>query len=290
MKTDLPAETKIVGVVGNPVKHSLSPIFQNYIIRKSKLNWVYLPFCVSIEKFDSFMTGIKALDNIIGLNITVPFKEAVIPHCDILSDEAKQINAVNTLLFNKGKIFGYNTDVLGIIATIKDKLAISSLKGKTVVLIGAGGAAKAAIYALARLNAENVYIINRSLERATILKRQFETNFTTVNVVSFEHLNKLLLDLKPYLVINSTTIGLKGEQLLLDFEKLWNKTKFFDMVYNVSGTTPLVKEAVKRGINAVDGLYMLVYQGVKSYSIWSGVKDVIVTDIFNYLKKKVKNG
>lgn len=290
MKANLNAETKIVGVAGNPVQHSLSPIFQNYIIRKNKLNWVYLPFCVDVENFGSFIVGIKALDNIVGLNITVPFKEAVLPHCDELSDEAAQIKAVNTLLFKQGKIIGYNTDVSGILATLKDKLAISSLKGKNVVLIGAGGAAKAALYALYKLNSENVYIINRSLERAAILKRQFETNFKIVNVESFKDLDRLLLDVKPYLVINSTTIGLKGEKLPIDFRKLWKKTKIFDMVYNVAGTTPLVKEAHKSGLKGVDGLYMLVFQGAKSFSLWSGVQDFIVTDVFNYLKKKIKNG
>lgn len=291
MKGFISGETKILGVIGNPVKHSLSPVFQNYLIKSYKLNWAYLPFCVDVNKFDFFINGMKVTENIIGFNLTVPFKETVLSHCDVLSEEVKKINAVNTIFFKDNKLYGYNTDVFGIHKTLETRLNISSLKGKTVILIGAGGAAKAAIYAVDRMSAENIFIVNRSLDRAELLKLHVEKNFNFKNVYvrSLDKLNTTIHNEQPYLIINSTTIGLKDEMLPINFEKLWNKTKIFDMVYNVQGT-PLVKEALKRGVKAVDGFYMLIYQGIKSFSIWSKEKEIDAASVIGYLKRKISYG
>lgn len=284
------SETKILGVIGNPVSHSLSPVFQNYLIKKHRLNWVYIPFCVDTKRFDFFWEGIKSIENILGFNITIPFKELVLNHCDVISYEAKKIGAVNTVFFKGSRIYGFNTDVYGIISSIKYKLKTETLSGKKIMLIGAGGAAKAAVYALYTMGVNKLIIVNRSMDRAEALKEHAEKNFgIQVILKTFQELDKAIYSEKPYLIINSTSIGLKGESFDINFQKLWKECKIFDMVYSKNGTK-LIINALNSGLKAVDGLSMLVYQGLKSFTIWSGIDDVDASYVINFLSKKVRYG
>lgn len=280
---------KVTGVLGNPVSHSLSPIFQNYLIRTHKLNWIYLPFCIDRDGFELFINGMKNVENVLGFNVTIPFKERAFQCCDVLSEEAKKIGAVNTLLFKNRKIYGYNTDVNGIVDSIK-RMGLSSLSGKSIVLIGAGGAARAALLALNQLQASKVIIINRSPDRAYLLKELCEKWCSyELHIKELGYINETLLDMKPDLLINSTSLGLKNESLPIDFKKLWKKCRVFDMVYSRENT-PLVNEALKNGFLAIDGIYMLVYQGIKSFTLWSGINNVESQKVISYLKKKVRYG
>lgn len=281
---------KLLGVVGNPVSHSLSPVFQNYLIKRYNLNWIYIPLCVEVEKIQDFFEWLKSIQNFVGCNITIPFKESAFRFCDILSDEAKMTGAVNTVFFKKNKLYGYNTDVYGIISSMRHKLKIHSLSDKRILMIGAGGVARAAIYALLKMGAKELILVNRSIERAELLKQQAEENFgLKVIVKPFDILNNLIVTARPHLLINATSVWLKGESFNIDFQKVWKDCKIFDMVYS-KDRTQMVNAAIKNGLKAIDGFDMLVYQGVKSFSIWSGITDIDVSKVAAYLRKKVGYG
>ncbi len=288
METDFSREKRILGVIGNPVSHSLSPLFQNYLIKKYKLNWSYLPFCVSKEHFDLFINGIRHLENITGFNVTVPFKEMIMPHCNKISFEAEKVGAVNTVTVKDGLLYGDNTDVYGIKMTLERYLSVFRLDDRPVLLVGAGGVAKAALFVLELMGAKKVIIVNRSVDRARALEKYVKENYSyQVSLFGLTRLNSIMAKKDIHLIINTTTVGLKGESLPLDYDILLKECKIFDMVYSKT-KTPLVINAIKKGIRAVDGLHMLVYQGVKSFSIWTGIENVDADKVFEYLKKKIK--
>ena len=147
--------TKIVGLIGHPIKHSRSPILHNYAFNKAELDYVYLPFDIASTNLKDALKGMVAL-SVKGFNVTVPHKERIVEYLDELSDGAKIVNAVNTVVIDNGKLHGYNTDVYGIIQTLEPFR--EEIAGKTVSVFGAGGAARAVIYAL--INNFNVYNSN----------------------------------------------------------------------------------------------------------------------------------
>lgn len=288
MKVNVDSNTKLLGVVGNPVKHSLSPLFQNYLINKYKLNMVYLPFSVSENSFEDFLMTVKSVENFVGLNITLPFKERAFKLCDELSDEAKKIGAVNTIHFKNGLIYGYNTDVYGVAASIRDSLQIHNLCNKNVLILGAGGAARAVLYACKLLGAKSVILVNRTLVKATTLKEYSERELNLQLITKpFDECNNIISSTELSLIINATSLGLKGDALNINFKKLWKGCKILDIVYSKS-KTPLVNDAIKNRFKAIDGLYMLVYQGVKSFTLWTGI-ETEASKVLKYIKNKVNN-
>lgn len=278
---------KILGVIGNPVEHSLSPLFQNYMIKNSRLAYVYIPFKVEVEGVFDFLNGIKKLENINGLNITIPFKEKCFSYAQKLSAEAKMTRAVNTFLIDKTKFYGFNTDVYGIIYSLKMKLNINSLKGKNIVLIGAGGAGRAFLYSASKMGAKSVFVVNRNKERFLKLKDWAKEELRVdLEYVSFKDITSIFSQISADLVINSTPLGLKGEKIELDFSKAKKDVKIFDMVYGIEESY-LIKMAKKNNIDCVDGLPMLIAQGVKSFNIWTGISyDPEL--ILSYVKRRIR--
>lgn len=280
---------KILGVVGNPVSHSLSPLFQNFMIEKLCLDYIYIPFEVEESHFKSFFKGIQAVNNLVGLNITIPFKEDAFRSCDILSDISKEVGAVNTVHFKDKKSYGYNTDILGIINVIKDILNISDLKEKTSIVLGAGGGARAAIYGIKRLSGEKIYVVSRNNKRELDLAKWAKEKLNlNLNFIDWGEINKVLKSQSIHLIINATPIGLKGENLPIDFNYILDDCKIFDMAYSPS-ETPFVKEAKLKNISAVDGIYMLIYQGIESFKLWTGIS-FDIKEVLNYMKGKLNNG
>jgi shikimate dehydrogenase len=279
-------DTKILGLIGHPIKQTLSPLIHNESIRRLDLDFIYLPFDVPGSNLKDALRGVLAL-GLKGFNVTLPHKETILPHLHDLSQEASIIGSVNTVVNDMGKLIGYNTDVNGIYETLipfKDDIS-----GQQVSIIGAGGSARAAIYTLLRyFKPEKINIINRTEQRAETLKEYFSNSMKFENFEAFEllppDLTSVFTDSK--LIINSTSVGmipLENDSPVLD-NKVFHKDQIvFDFVYNPV-TTQFLKLAGEKGAITLDGLTMLVHQAAKSFVLWTGqempIHDIsgIITD------------
>jgi shikimate dehydrogenase len=279
----------ILGIMGNPLSHSLSPVFQNYLCRKYAPEYVYVPFQISDNGAESFLKGMINTENFRGLNITIPFKERVFRLAEVLSPEAEKIEAVNTIIVENKKIYGYNTDIYGILSSFDKDLKMKSLKGKDTVLLGAGGAARAAVYALGILGAKSITVVTRAKSSGLAIKKWAEkTVDCDIILITWNDFDKMPVSRNLRLIINATPIGLKGELLPIDLDRLDKECKIFDMTYGTR-RTPVVDNAISKGMSAVDGLNMLVYQGIKSFQLWTG-RLVKPEGVIQYLNKKARYG
>lgn len=252
---NLKGSAEIYGVVGYPVRHSLSPVFQNAAFRYLGLEAVYIPIEVSPEGLGDLINGLKLMENFKGLNVTVPHKEAVLDLSDSLSEEVKKIGAANTLLFRDGSIEAYNTDWLGFLRSAE---LVTTLEGRKVLVLGAGGASRAVLYALNRAKAE-VFLWNRTKEKALKLSRDFNTDVV-------DDVEDALAECE--VVVNTTSVGLKeGDPPLFNYDLLRGEQVVIDIIYR---ETPLIKAAKGKGCKYVTGFPMLVYQGAESFRIWTG--------------------
>ncbi|WP_029551621.1 shikimate dehydrogenase [Thermocrinis jamiesonii] len=253
---NISGNTSLYGVVGYPVKHSLSPLFQNKLFEYVGLNAVYVPFEVKREELKTAFEGLKAL-NVKGINLTIPHKEAIVDMLDFVHPDAEKIGAVNTVKFGE-RTEGYNTDWIGFLNSLRE--TVGELKGKTVLVLGAGGSARAVLYALEKENAK-VYLWNRTKEKAKKLSEIFKSE----TVSSPEE----VLD-SAHIIVNTTSVGLTEDYLLFDYSLLKEGQVVFELIY---GKNTLLKEwSQKRGAVYLDGLKMLVYQGLESFRIWTGCK------------------
>ncbi len=267
----LNGETQVYGIIGYPVKHSKSPTFQTAAFEASGINAVYVPFHVKPEDLQKAVEGIKAL-SVKGVNVTVPHKEEVLKYVNELSEEVRYIGAANTLKNIDGYIKAYNTDAYGFIRGLKELL---SQAGKEIpdlcfLVIGAGGASRAVIYGLIKEGAKKIYLANRTLKKA----EQIIKDFTSLNRFVKDTVVPIpISDIESYLeeadvIVNTTSVGLNDEDKpLFDYEKIMKKHIIVDIIYK---KTPLIKEAEKKGCLWQDGLPMLLYQGARSFEIWTG--------------------
>ena len=277
--------TKIVGVIGHPIKHSLSPMMHNYAFNKESLDFVYLPFDIASINLQDALKGMVVL-GIAGFNLTIPHKERIVEYLDELSDSAKIVNAVNTVVNENGKLHGYNTDVNGIIKTLenyKDDIA-----GKTVSVIGAGGAARAVIYALINnFNVKKINIINRTGEKAESLKDYFSSKMLFEKIKTYELVPPDVTEVlaKSKLIVNASSIGMLPEEddSPTTIPESFNKKQIvFDLVYNPR-KTKLLALAESQGATILNGLKMFVEQGAKAFELWTNEKMEIekITEILN---------
>lgn len=263
--------TAVYGIIGDPVAHSLSPLMQNAAFAAARIDAVYVPFRVSAAALAVAVRGLQGL-GIRGVNVTIPHKEAVLPFLDVVDDTARQIGAVNTVVNRDDKLIGYNTDAGGFLAALATDLDFSP-RGRRILLLGAGGACRAAAVALARGGASHVVIANRSPDRSIALAVEFAHAFPST---VFAGCGLELEALRPCLeqtelLVNTSAVGLHGEafppQVL---ERLAPAAAVFDMVYRPGGTTPLVTMARAAGRDATDGLAMLAGQGELAFGLWTG--------------------
>lgn len=269
-------KTKIVGIFGYPVKHTLSPLMHNAAFRVMRLDYCYVPFEVRPENLKEAMEGIRAL-NIRGVNITVPHKEAAMDYLDELSAEARLIGAVNTIENRDGRLIGDNTDSRGFIKSLLMD-ANTKVKGKRVLILGAGGAGKGVAVACAMEKAATVTIANRTADKAERLTEYLKGQFSEIpfSAISLEkdRLPEVISDAD--ILINATSVGLKrGESLPISSRDLHKNLVVYDLIYNPPDT-PFLKMAGKAGVKkAVNGLGMLLYQGALSFEIWTGKRPPI---------------
>ena len=247
--------TRLFAVAGNPIGHSLSPLMHNTAFRREIVNAVMLP--LKPRSLDDLLTVVRELP-LAGVAVTMPLKEEVLPHLANMDPLTAKIGACNTLRTGAdGKLYGFNTDVAGVLRPLEKRL---KLKGARVAVLGAGGAARAAVFGLVSQGAE-VFVVNRTHEKAVTLARQAKAK-------SLKH--ELFAKQKFDVLINSTPCGQKGmKQTLPIAENELNASLVFDMVYNPV-ETPLLKLAHSRGAHVISGLEMFVQQGARQFEIWTG--------------------
>jgi shikimate dehydrogenase len=264
MKQSISGTTQIYGLIGDPVEHSFSPPMMNAVFSYMNLDACYLAFQVDEKKVSEAIAGIRAL-NFAGVNVTVPHKSAVIPYLDEVSPLAKKIGAVNTISNVKGRLKGTNTDFSGFIRSLKT--LNFSPKKKTIALLGSGGSARALVAGLADAGALRVMLHNRTAERAEKLVTEFSRYFplTQLEAVSLQTIHETPLDL----LVNTTTVGMFSSDLPLDLKKCRKINLLADIIYRPSQTS-LLKQAEELGINAVNGIDMLLYQGCDAFTFWTG--------------------
>jgi 3-dehydroquinate dehydratase / shikimate dehydrogenase len=249
------AATKIYGVAGDPIAHSLSPQMMNTAFRRENINAVYVP--LQTDDVEDLLNSAREIP-IQGLSITMPLKEEVIKHLDKTDAVSAKIGACNTVIRSQdGKLYGFNTDVAGVVRPLEQRLALT---GARVLVIGAGGAARAAVFGLKDRNAE-VWVMNRTAERAQKLARQAHAHY-----VSHAQLKKLQFDV----IINATPVGMNAARPQSPLEESELQTRYvFDMIYNPA-ETKLVKMARAKGIQVITGTEMFVHQGARQFEIWTG--------------------
>ena len=247
--------TRIFGVAGNPIAHSLSPIMHATAFRRENVNAIMLP--LKVRNLDDMLTVVRDLP-LDGVAVTMPLKQEVLPHLANMDPLTARIGACNTLRTGAdGKLYGFNTDVAGVIRPLERRMR---LPGARILVLGAGGAARAAVFGLVEHGAE-VYVVNRTHERAVALARKAKAHVLKQNVLAKQRFDA---------IINTTPCGMTGiKQPLPIKESELNASLVFDMVYTPI-ETPLLKLAKARGLAVISGLEMFVQQGARQFEIWTG--------------------
>ena len=257
-------------VIGNPIEHSLSPLLHNFWIKKYGINAIYEKQLVEKNDIAKILNDIKE-NKFQGINVTVPFKKSVIPFLDQLSDTAKETQSVNTIFKRQNNLVGDNTDVHGFAEAIK--LTKFNLTNKKALILGAGGVVPSIILALKNMGTLEIILSNRTKEKADNLKK----SFPFLKMIDWGE------TIKSDLIINATSIGIKqNEEIKLDFSKLDGQL-FYDVIYNPP-ETKFLENAKKFGKKTENGKSMFIYQAMKAFEIWHGIKPEINDEVRDLIK------
>ena len=257
-------------VIGNPIEHSLSPELHNHWIKQNNINAIYEKEKLNNDELENLILDIKK-EKIHGVNITTPFKNAVITHLDELSDEAKKTQSVNTIFLKNKKVVGYNTDIEGFITAIK-KINFG-FNNKKIFILGAGGVVPSIIYASMKMGSSEIIISNRTKNKAEKLKKIFE-NIKIANWGDMPNFD---------VVINATSIGLnKNDKINLDFSKIGKNKLFYDVIYNPY-PTEFLQKAKKFGNKYENGKLMFIYQAFSAFKLWHGVEPFVSNETIKLL-------
>ena len=265
------SKTSFIALIGNPLSHSLSPIMQNAALRYLGLDLIYIAIPCKDEDLELILNSFKKI-NCKGLNITIPHKEKVFDLCSEISPIANKLKAINTLKLNSKKEWSAtNTDVEGFIYPLKN---LNLAKKKSIVL-GSGGAARSVIQGLINLNLSKISVISRNKSSLDELIKNFDNQIQLQGLLSNDDQAQILIQ-EADLIVNTTPVGMKTtkyENNVLPYgESFWrslnSKTIVYDLIYNPA-PTPLLKLSAKKGCMTIDGLEMLIAQGMKSISFWT---------------------
>ncbi len=248
-------------VIGNPINHSLSPKLHNYWLKENKIDAIYDKKKIEEKNLKTIISEIKE-KKIDGINVTVPFKKAVIPFLDKLSAEAEQTQSVNTIILKDNNLEGHNTDIAGFAKAIKNLKF--NLEGKKVFILGAGGVAPSIIYALNKMSVSKIIISNRTKKKAEDLKSQFHN----LEILDWGDITDFDV------IINATSLGLNKESINLDFSKFGKNKLFYDVIYNPV-ETKFLKEGKRLGNKVENGKLMFVYQAYEAFKLWHGLEPAI---------------
>ena len=268
---EINGHTRTCGLIGNPVEHTLSPLIHNYLADKMDKNMVYVPFAVEEGRLEDAVKGAFGL-NILGCNVTVPYKNAVIPYLAEVDELAAKMGSVNTLVRTQTGYKGYNTDMTGLYrAMCSDGV---SIEGEQVVVLGAGGVGRAVAFMCAAKGAEKVWLLNRTLDKAQTVSEEVNRaeKRQCVCALAIDEYGKL--PDRKYLVIQSTSVGLHphvNDAVITD-DTFYQKVKAgYDLIYR-PWETRFMKLVKAQGSPAYNGLKMLLYQGVEAFEMWNECK------------------
>ena len=254
----LSGETSIFGIIGEPIQHSFSPAMQTVAFQKCNYNAVYLPFAVKKEKLFQVIPALETL-NVSGINVTAPYKTEIIPYLTEISEEAKILQSVNTIYRKNEAWVGCSTDGAGFIKGLTE-IDISPT-GKSIQIIGAGGASQSIIYNLAKQGAQKIYISNRTYSKVLQTIQNYSRLFPKVEFVGGN------CEQNIDLLVNTTSIGTDGSSMSVPLELIQKSKVVVDIIYHLE--TPLLKKAKQLEKITLGGLPMLLYQGALSFEIWT---------------------
>ena len=257
-------------VIGNPITHSLSPKLHNYWIKQNNIDAIYDKKKLNENELYNLILDVKE-KNISGVNVTVPFKNSVIPLLDELSDESKKTQSVNTIYLKDKRIIGHNTDIEGFENAIK-KINFD-FKNKKIFILGAGGVVPSIIYASMKMNSSEIFITNRTSEKAEKVKNIF----SNIKLVSWG-------DVPDFdVIINATSLGLnQKDKINLDLTQVGKNKLFYDVIYNPTETN-FLKEAKKLGNKFENGKLMFIYQAFLAFKLWHGIEPSINNETIRLL-------
>lgn len=274
--------TKLYCLIGKPIDKSLSPIIHNNIFRFLNENSVYLAFNIEENRLKDAIDGLKAM-NVGGFNVTIPYKKSIIKYLDEISPKAKAINAVNTVKNHNGKLIGYNTDGDGFLKTFYDNNI--DIRGKNILILGAGGASYGIASILAMENIQKIYIANRTIENSILLEQNVKKInnkiITEIIDLSLKDLDKKNIDI----IINTTSLGMYPMEDMspLEVSGFSRDTIIYDIVYKPY-ETKLIKEAKAKGFRTFNGLSMLLNQAIFSQDIWLNLDEKINLEIYKKIE------
>lgn len=260
-------ERRRVGVVGDPVEHSLSPVFQQAALDDAGIPATYERWHTTAAELPARIAGLREPD-VLGANVTLPHKEAVAGLVDEFSETARRVGAVNTVIARDGRLTGDNTDVAGFRRALVE--ALPNVAGRSVLVLGAGGAARAVLVALADLDVCGLTLANRSRDRAERLVRDLGIPGARLSGIGTADLAPLIRD--SSVIVNATSVGWNTDGSVLDgslLERLPGDALVVDLTYRPTG---LLRLAAGLGLRTLDGLPMLVYQGARSFELWTGLE------------------
>ena len=257
-------------VIGNPIEHSLSPKLHNYWIKNRGINAIYEKQKLNENELEQIILQVKE-KKIDGINVTVPFKKAIIPFLDELSIEAESTQSVNTIYLKDNKVVGHNTDIVGFETSIKESKY--SLVNKEVLILGAGGVVPSIIFALNKMKVSKIKISNRTKGKAEHLK----TIFKNIEIIEWGEVPNFDM------IINATSIGLKKEENInLDFSSISKDSFFYDVIYNPKETN-FLKIGKSLGNITLNGKLMFIYQALSAFSIWHGLEPDVNDNVIKLL-------
>jgi shikimate dehydrogenase len=258
-------------VIGNPIEHSLSPRLHNYWIKKNNLNASYDKKLLEYGEIKKLILDVRE-EKIHGLNVTVPFKKMVIPFLDILSDEAKNSQSVNTIYKDKGKIIGDNTDIEGFKTALETTNQV--IKNKKALILGAGGVVPSIIVALKKMQISKIYLSNRTELKALEIKKLFPE----IEIIEWGKVTSFDI------IINATSIGLnKKDEINIDYKNISPNKFFYDVIYNPKETN-FLRRAKEFGAQTENGKMMFIYQAQKAFFIWHNILPLVDDETVNFLE------
>ena len=270
---------KLYAIIGNPIAHSLSPILHNYWFNKYNIEANYSLIDVEDHNLQSVIDKIKSKE-LHGINVTLPYKQKIIPHLDRLINDARLTNSVNTIyLDNTNTVVGKNTDVYGLQAAYLKEIV--SENNKKALVIGAGGVSPSVIFSLKKSNIQNISIVNRTHDKSIFLKKKF----SFLNIINWKSLKEEISNFD--IIINATSLGLKnGQEFQFNFDNIKKNLIYIDTVYNPLETKTL-KFLKENKVKTFGGLDMFIYQGQKSFYLWNKINPEIDNELIDLLKSKL---
>ena len=257
-------------VIGNPISHSLSPVLHNYWIKQNKLDAIYEKKKLNDNELKNIILEVRQ-GNINGINVTVPFKNTIIPYLDELSDEAEKTQAVNTICLKNKKVYGHNTDIEGFEKAIRK--TNFDFVNKKILILGAGGVVPSIIYASIKMNFSQIFVTNRTKGRAEKIKNIFNS----VKLINWGEIPEFDV------IINATSVGLnKEDKINLDLTKIGKNKLFYDVIYNPAETN-FLNLGKKTGNKYENGKLMFIYQAFSAFKLWHGIEPTISNETIKIL-------